>query len=83
MLKKFKVCFNNAARMFFGYDRFCSASGMFVSERIDNFDAVYRKAVWGFVNRISETDNRILNGLFHGDLAVTSGIRKAWNSALF
>ena len=33
-LKKFKVCFNNAARMFFGYDKFCSASNMFVQEGI-------------------------------------------------
>lgn len=83
VLKKFKVCFNNAARMFFGYERFCSVSGMFVSERIDNFDACYRKAVWGFVKRICDSDNTILNRLFHSDLAFTSKIRKAWNSALY
>ena len=61
----------------------CSASGMFVRERMDNFGAVYRKAVWGFVNRLSDTDNHIPNGMFHSELAVTSGIRKAWNGALF
>ena len=30
VLRKFVVCFNNATRMFFGYERFCSASNMFV-----------------------------------------------------
>ena len=49
---------------------------------MDNFGAVYRKAVWGFVNRLSDTDNHIPNGMFHSELAVTSGIRKAWNGAL-
>ena len=38
VLRKFIVCFNNAARIFFCYARFCSASQMFVSEQLDNFN---------------------------------------------
>ena len=56
-LSKFKVCFNNAARMFFGYDRFCSASNMFVQERISGYAATYRKSVWSFVSRVMKSDN--------------------------
>jgi len=83
VIKKFKVCFNNAARMFFGYDRFCSASGMFVQERIDNFDATYRKAVWGFMVRLEKSENRIVSTLFHSDLSVGSSIRRAWTKMLY
>ena len=82
-LSKFKVCFNNAARMFFGYDRFCSASSMFVQERIDNFDATYRKSVWNFISRIMKSENRIMIALYHSDLAWTSSIRKVWSKALY
>ena len=83
VLRKFTVCFNNAARMFFGYHRFCSASEMFVKEGIENFTAMYRKAVYGFILRLSQTDNRIVSGLFDSDLAFHSSIRKVWHSALY
>ena len=59
VFKKFVVCFNNAARMFFGYDRFCSASSMYVSERIDNFGASHRKAVFYFMTRLRHSNNQI------------------------
>ena len=82
VVKKFIVCFNNAARMFFGYDRFCTASNMFVYERIDNFDAMYRKAVFQFMRRLGQSDNRIVAALFSSDLAYVSSIRKVWSTAL-
>ena len=69
--------------MFFGYDRYCSASNMFVSERIDNFGAVYRKAVYGFIVRLRQSDNRIVLKVFGGDFAVHSSVRKAWFNALY
>ena len=38
VLRKFIVCFNNATRMFFSYERFSSVSYyMYVNGRIDNF----------------------------------------------
>ena len=83
VLRKFIVCFNNAARMFLGYERFCSASNMFVRERIANFSAMYRKAVYGFMSRLKQSDNHIVLTLFNGDLAMHSSVRKAWASALY
>ena len=83
VLRKFIVCFNNAVRMFFGYDRFCSASNMFVSERIDNFCAMRRKAVFGFLNRLSQSSNRIVSALFASDLAYYSSVRKVWTTVLY
>ena len=82
VLRKFIVCFNNAARMFFGYERFCSASNMFVCERIDNFSALYRKAVYGFVTRLQESRNHIVSSVFGSDMACFSSLRKAWSTSL-
>lgn len=82
VLRKFIVCFNNAARMFLGYDRFCSASNMFVSERIDSFHAMYRKAVFRFMTRLGQSDNRIVSNLFNSDLVYHSSMRKTWTKAL-
>ena len=83
VLRKFIVCFNNAARMFFGYERYCSASNMYVRERIDNFSALYRKTVFGFLARLGQSDNEIVSNVFSGDLAMCSSIRKAWSTALY
>ena len=63
LLRKFVVCFNNAARMFFGYARFCSASNMFVGERLDNFAAMHRKAVFRFMTRLEQSNNHIVSSL--------------------
>ena len=83
VIRKFKVCFNNAARMFLGYPRYSSASGMFVQENIDGFDAAYRKAVWNFIARLGKSENRIMSTLFSSDLAHTSAMRKVWSRALY
>ena len=56
---------------------------MFVKKGIENFTAMYRKAVYGFIFRLSQTDNRIVSGLFDSDLAFHSSIRKVWHSALY
>ena len=83
VLRKFIVCYNNAARMFLGYQRFSSASDMFVRERLDNFHALYRKAVFGFTCRLKQSNNSIVSCLFSGDLSLLSSVRRAWSSALY
>ena len=83
IIRKFKVCYNNAARMFLGYPKYCSASGMFVQEGVNGFDAAYRKAVWNFLSRLGNSENRIMSTLYDGDIARTSPMRKAWSVALY
>ena len=82
VLKKFKICLNNAARIFFGYDKFCSASAMYVCERIDNLDTMFRKAAWGFIQRIRSSNNCIINSLVDSDVGKRSAFRALWNRAL-
>ena len=80
-LEKFKVCLNNTARMFFGYDKYCSATAMFVSEGIDNFDVTYRKAAWGISQRLSNSNTRIINSLADNDVGKHSVLRAIWSCA--
>ena len=82
VLKKFKVCLNNAARMFFGYSRYCSASAMYVCEGIDNFDMMFRKAAWIFIQRLRSSTNIVINSLVNSDVGIRSAFRATWNSAL-
>ena len=43
-----EVAYNNVVRRFFGYDRFSSASQMFVENGVDNFGARIRRLSYGF-----------------------------------
>ena len=82
VINKFKVCLNNAARMFFGYERFCSASAMHVREGIDSFDVMFRKSSWIFLRRLGLTKNTVLSALVNSDVSIRSRYRAVWNRAL-
>ena len=82
VLRKFKVCHNNAVRMFFGYEKFCSASAMFVVERLANFEMLYRKASWSFLCRLRSSANSIICTLTETDIHIMSPLRAAWAKAL-
>ena len=43
-----------------GYDKFCSASGMFVENRSDNFDTHIRRLVYAFYQRLRVPENSLV-----------------------
>ena len=51
--RQLEVAYNNVFRRFLGYDKYCSASSMFVENRTDGFDARIRKLVYGFRERLA------------------------------
>lgn len=59
-LRKVRVAFNNSFRYLMGYDRRCSASGMFVGANIDAFDILRRKVVFNFTNRLQASNNKLI-----------------------
>ena len=64
LINKFKVCLSNAVRVFFGYDRFCSASAMYACEEVHNFDAMNCKASWKFLRSLClKNKTRFINPL--------------------
>ncbi|XP_022827117.1 uncharacterized protein LOC111356862 [Spodoptera litura] len=56
-----RVQYNNAFRMLLGLPRFCSASGMFASARVDCFNTIMRKRCTSLVNRVRGSRNSILS----------------------
>ena len=49
--RQMHVTYDIVFRRLMGYRKFCSASGMFVENRIDNFDPRIRRLVYGFYQR--------------------------------
>ena len=55
-----EVAYNNVFRRFLGYDKYCSASSMFVENRTDGFDARIRKLVYDFRERLQISENSLI-----------------------
>ena len=55
-----EVAYNNVFRRFLGYDKYCSASSMFVENRTDGFDARICKLVYGFRERLQISENSLI-----------------------
>ena len=81
-LRKLRVAYNNAARIFLGFDKRSSASEMFVTNNLYNFDALRRKQMYGFMTRLSRSENMIVR-LVHDRLYFISDICKLWIDSLY
>ena len=64
-LGKVRVAFNNSFRHLMGYDRRCSASGMFVNAHIDSFNTLRRKCIYRFTNRLELSQNMVLRNIYN------------------
>ena len=58
-MNNIRVAYNNAFRILMGFQRDCSASGMFVSNDIHTFDALRRKLIYKFSVRLHSSDNSL------------------------
>ena len=83
MYNKVKVAYNNVFRRIFGYGRRDSASAMFVSNGIDNFDVMYRKNVHRFVERINASNNSIIRTITNNTTVKVGSLWKRWYSCLY
>ena len=59
--RQMHVAYNNVFRGLMAYHKFSSASGMFVENRIDNFDVRIRRLVYGFFQRLMCSGNSLVN----------------------
>ena len=57
---KLRVAYNNVYRKILGLCRRSSASEMFVTNNILNFEALMRKSIFAFTNRLSISNNAII-----------------------
>ena len=80
---KMEVAYNNVFRRFFGYDRFSSASQMFVENRAENFETRMRRLIYGFRERLNASRNSLVICLMNSVAWSSSGLRQKWENCLY
>ncbi len=63
-MHRLRVCYNNAFRYLHRLAPWCSASGMFVNYGAPTFGELRRHAIFGFMTRIRNTRNMLLDNLY-------------------
>ena len=66
-----------------GYEKFCSASGMFVENRSDNFDTRIRRLVYGFYQRLIVSENSLVKCVVNSSAWLSSKLYANWNKCLY
>ena len=66
-----------------GYEKFFSASGMFVANRSDNFDTRIRRLVYGFYQRLIVSDNSFVKCVVNSSAWLSSKLYANWNKCLY
>lgn len=82
LLHKVKVAYNDAFRAIFKISRRASASGMFATNGIKDFTAIYRRAAYSLLCRIASSDNLIVSSIYNSNVFILSSIYKAWCNIL-
>ena len=77
------VAYDNVSRRLMGYHTFCSASGLSVEDRIDNFDARIRRLVYGFYQRLMCSGNSLVNYVMNSSAWLSSDLYRNWNKCLY
>ena len=62
-----------------GFEKFCSASGMFVENRSDNFDP----RVYGFYQRLIVSENSLVKCVVNSCAWLSSKLYANWNECLY
>ena len=81
--KEIQVAYNNVFRRLVGYEKFCSASGMFVENRSDNFDTRIRRLVYGFYQWLLVSDNSLVKCVVNSSAWLSSKLYANWNKCLY
>ena len=81
--RQLEVAYNNVFRKFLGYDKYCSASRMFVENRTDGFDARIRKLVYGFREILQISENSFIETIINSSAWRSSWLLNLWEKYLY
>ena len=70
------MAYNNVFRLLFGYRRSCSASEMFVNNKIYNFEGRLRKNINDFTMRIGSSSNILIATLRENSFILAGHVRQ-------
>ena len=79
---KIRVAYNNVYRKILGVSRRASASGMFVSNDILNFEAFLRKSIYSCTTRLSSSSNKLICAIEQSWI-MKSVIWKTWEEKIY
>ena len=79
---KIRVAFNNAYRKIFGLPKRSSASAMYATHNICNFETMLRKNIYGFMQRLEHSTNTIIRNLYQSWI-VRCDIWSSWIKSLY
>ncbi len=80
--KKIIVAYNHVFREFLGYDRYFSASGMFVESRVDTLNVCVGRMVYSFREIIYNSENNLIRDIVNSTAWKGSDLLSNWNSIL-
>ena len=78
-----EVAYNNVFRRFFGYDRFSSASKMFIENKVENFETRMRRLMYGFRERQNASRNSLVIGLMNSVAWSSYEFLQKWEKCLY
>ena len=82
-LNDLRVAYNNAFRIIMGYARDCSASAMFVSNTVPTFEALRRKLLFRFFDRVKSSSNLLISAVFSSDCFLRSKITSKYMNLMY
>ena len=62
---------------------YCSASQMFVENRVKSFKEINRVLILGISNRIYTSENALLNAYINCTVSKRSKLLKLWNKSIY
>ena len=79
--KKLTVAFNNSFRRLMSFSRSCSASAMFVLNRLPTLKEILRTSIYGFRQRLLYSSNSVMQNIVR--CTYNSKLWDLWNKELF
>ena len=82
-MHKLNVTYNNAFRFMHHLHTYCSASYLFVVNRVPNCRAVIRNRIYGFMPRLVSSSNALVLSMVTSDARYRSNIVRHWLELLY
>ena len=76
---KLRVAFNNVHRRVLGLPMWSSASEMYATHNIENFEALLQKVIYEFIQRLKDSSNVIIQTLTRSWTLSSPGFRNCIN----
>ena len=83
VISKVGVAYNNVFRLLFGYRKSCSASEMFVTNDIYNFEGRMRKHINDFTMRVGSSSNVLIATLRENSFIHAGPLRQKWMRSVY